>query len=276
MNTELLPSGIKDFLSGLSKPEIWEKASGMALSIAVILVLSRILQVVVGRALKKTMPEPRAQMIRKGIRYLAYVIIATTLLKGFGVDLSALLGAAGIAGIAIGFAAQTSISNFISGLFLISEKPFEPGNSIQVGDITGVVLSVDLLSAKIQTFDNRFVRIPNETIIKTNVINISRFPIRRLDVMVAVSYRSDLPRVREILADVAAKNTNVLDNPAPLILIDKFDPSGINILFGVWFESTNLLETKNSIISDIHARFAAEGIEIPYPKMDVYVKEPKA
>ena len=67
MNTEFLPSGIKEFLSGLSKPEIWEKASGMALSIAVILVLSRILQVVVGRALKKTMPEPRAQMIRKGV-----------------------------------------------------------------------------------------------------------------------------------------------------------------------------------------------------------------
>jgi small-conductance mechanosensitive channel len=276
MNNEQITNTVKTFFADVLKPDFWEKAMGLAISIALILVISRILQVVIGRTLKKNMPEPRTKMIRKGIRYSAYVIIITTLLKAFGVDLSALLGAAGIAGIAIGFAAQTSISNLISGLFLISEKPFEPGNSIQVGDITGVVLSVDLLSVKIQTFDNRFVRIPNETIIKTNVINISRFPIRRLDVMISVSYKSNLARVRELLAEVAAKNTNVLDNPAPLILMDKFDASGINILFGVWFESSNLMETKNSIISDIHSRFSSEGIEIPYPKLDVFVRESQA
>ncbi|TXT50873.1 MAG: mechanosensitive ion channel MscS [Spirochaetes bacterium] len=273
MNNVNISETVTAFFAHVLKPDFWEKATSLAISIALILVISRILQVLIGRTLKKTMPEPRTQMIRKGVRYLAYVIIATTLLKAFGVDLSALLGAAGIAGIAIGFAAQTSISNLISGLFLISEKPFEPGNSIQVGDITGVVLSVDPLSVKIQTFDNRFVRIPNESIIKTNVINISRFPIRRLDVMVPVSYKSNLDRVRGLLAEVAAKNTNVLDNPAPLILIDKFDASGINILFGVWFESSNLMETKNSIISDIHSRFSLEGIAIPYPKLDVFVKE---
>jgi small-conductance mechanosensitive channel len=222
------------------------------------------------------MPEARTILVRKAIRYLGYVVVITTILKSLGVDLSALLGAAGIAGIAIGFAAQTSISNLISGLFLISEKPFKIGDTIQTGDITGIVMSVDLLSVKIQTFDNRFVRIPNETIIKTNVINITRFPIRRLDIWISVSYASDLEIVKALLKDIAAKNVHVLDNPAPLVLIDKFDSSGINILFGLWFEITKLMDVKNSIIVDIHKRFAEEGVEIPYPKMDVYVKDSSA
>jgi small-conductance mechanosensitive channel len=273
MNNDWIPDFLTSLANDLMKPESWRKALGLGLALVLILVISRILQIIVAKTLRKTMPEPRTLMIKKAIRYLGYVIAATTLLKAFGVDLSALLGAAGIAGIAIGFAAQTSISNLISGLFLISEKPFQIGDSIQVGDITGIVMSVDLLSVKLQTFDNRFVRIPNETIIKTNVINISRFPIRRLDVWVSVSYASDLEKVNDMLQDIAAKNIHVLDNPAPLILIDRMDPSGISILFGLWFEASKLLDLKNSIIVDIHKRFAAEGVEIPLPKMDVLVRE---
>lgn len=273
MNTDWIPDFLKGIVGDLLKPESWRKALGLGLVLILILVISRILQTIAARTIRKTMPETRTLMIKKGIRYLGYVIAATTLLKAFGVDLSALLGAAGIAGIAIGFAAQTSVSNLISGLFLISEKSFQIDDAIQVGDITGVVMSVDLLSVKLQTFDNRFVRIPNETIIKTNVINISRFPIRRLDIWVSVSYASDLEKTKNLLQDIAAKNIHVLDNPAPLIFIDKFDASGINILFGVWFEISKLLDVKNSIIIDIHKRFAEEGIEIPYPKMDVYVQE---
>ncbi|PKL06218.1 MAG: mechanosensitive ion channel family protein [Spirochaetae bacterium HGW-Spirochaetae-9] len=273
MNTDMIPDFLTSLADDLTKPESWKKALGVGLALVLILVISRVLQIIVAKTLRKTMPEPRALMIKKAIRYLGYVIAATTLMKAFGLDLSALLGAAGIAGIAIGFAAQTSISNLISGLFLISEKPFQIGDSIQVGDITGIVMSVDLLSVKLQTFDNRFVRIPNETIIKTNVINISRFPIRRLDVWVSVAYSSDLEKVKDLLKDIAAKNIHVLDNPAPLIFFDKFDASGINILFGLWFEISKLLDVKNSIIIDIHKRFAAEGIEIPFPKMDVILRE---
>jgi small-conductance mechanosensitive channel len=219
------------------------------------------------------MPEPKAQLIRKTIRYTGYVVAIASILQSMGINLSALLGAAGIAGIAIGFAAQTSVSNLISGLFLISEKSFQIGDVIQAGDITGIVMSIDLLSVKLQTFDNKFVRIPNETIIKTNVVNITRFPIRRLDITVGVSYNSDLKKVTELLKDIAAKNMYALDNPEPLILIDKFDKSSINILLGVWFEQSKLVDLKNSIIIDIHERFDKEGIEIPYSKMDIYIKE---
>lgn len=231
-----------------------------------------IIQVIVARLTKKYLADQQYFLLKKVVRYTGYVIACMTLFKSLGIDLSALLGAAGIAGIAIGFAAQTSVSNVISGLFLISEKPFQLGDVIQVGDVSGTVFSIDFLSVKIQTFDNRFVRIPNETLIKTNVVNITRFPIRRLDVWVSVAYTSDLERVRSLLLDVAAKNIYVLDNPEPLIVFDKFEASGISILLGLWFEKSNFLALKNSIMKDILTRFKEEGIEIPYPKMDVFLK----
>lgn len=272
MNATILPDFFSKLLQDAATPEFWRKALGIVATAAIILIFFRVLQVIATRAIKKNIPEQKTLLMRRAIRYTGWVIAVISVLQAMGVNLSALLGAAGIAGIAIGFAAQTSVSNLISGIFLIFEKPFQIGDVIQVGDITGIVLSIDLLSIKLQTFDNRFVRIPNESIIKSNVINTTRFPIRRLDIWVGVSYRSDLARVTELLKDIAAKNLNALDNPEPLIYFDKFDASSINILFGVWFEQSKLVDLRNTIIMDIQTRFAAEGIEIPYPKRDLYIK----
>lgn len=276
MNTELVFSNISHFLSQFTSADFYNKVLGTAIAIVLVLLVFSIMRRVVGKMIAPAVPEPRVFVIKKIIRYTGYVVAVMTLFNALGVDLSALLGAAGIAGIAVGFAAQTSVSNVISGLFLISEKPFQVGDVIQVGDVSGVVQSIDFLSVKIQTFDNRYIRIPNETLIKTNVTNITRFPIRRLDVWVTVGYQSDLERVRSILLDVAAKNPYVLDNPEPIVVFDKFDSSGINILVGLWFEKSEFLNLKNSIMNDIHRRFAQEGIEIPYPKLDVFMKQPIA
>jgi small-conductance mechanosensitive channel len=276
MKTEVLFSNISTFFSQFVSGDFYNKILGTAIAIVLVLVVFSILNRIIGKMAAATLPQPRAFVIKKVIRYTGYVVAVMTLFNALGVDLSALLGAAGIAGIAVGFAAQTSVSNVISGLFLISEKPFQIGDVIQVGDVSGVVQSIDFLSVKIQTFDNRYIRIPNETLIKTNVTNITRFPIRRLDVWVSVAYTSDLERVRSILLDVASRNPYVLDNPEPLIVFDKFDSSGIHILLGLWFEKSEYLNLKNSIMVDLHRRFAQEGIEIPYPKMDVYMRQPTA
>ncbi len=268
-------SDLRSFLSGLVSVELYSKITGLVAVVLLILLSFKILQVVVGRALKGHVPDQRGILIKKLIRYAGFTFAVITIFKQLGIDLSALLGAAGIAGIALGFAAQTSVSNVISGLFLISEKPFQLEDVIQVGDITGIVQSIDLLSIKLQTFDNRFVRIPNETIIKTNVVNITRFPIRRLDVKLMVDYASDLDFVMKVLEDIAHKNIWVLDNPEPLIVMDKFENSGIEILFGLWFEKSNFLQLKNSIMIDVRKRFRLEGINIPFPQMDVHLSQAK-
>lgn len=214
-----------------------------------------------------------AMVIGNAVLYLGIVIIIVTILADLGFQLGALLGAAGIAGIAIGFASQTSLSNIISGLFTITEKPFGIGDAIVVGDTRGIVERIGLLSVNLRTFDNQFVRIPNETIIKSQVTTITRYPIRRLDIKVGVAYKEDIAKVMKILREVADKNPYCLDEPEPLILFTDFADSSLSFLFGVWFSKTDMLLLRNSIMREIKERFDAEGIEIPFPHRTLYTGE---
>ncbi|MFP4070110.1 MAG: mechanosensitive ion channel family protein, partial [Opitutales bacterium] len=186
------------------------------------------------------------------------------------VNLTAVLGAAGIATVAIGFAAQTSLSNLISGLFLLGERPFEVGDLIVVGQTRGIVLSIDLLSVKLRTLDNLMVRMPNETLIKSEVTNITRFPIRRLDINIGVAYREDVDRVVRLLKEVADANPISLNEPEPLVIFENFGASSLDFMLGVWVEKSKFLDLKNSIMRDIKQRFDAEGIEIPFPHLTLY------
>jgi len=206
----------------------------------------------------------------KIVLYTGLSIIIISILNDFGFKLSHLLGAAGIVGIAVGFASQTSVSNIISGLFLIAEKPFEVGDVITVNNVTGVVLSIDTLSVKLRTFDNKFVRIPNETIIKSDVTNVTRFPIRRVDINVGIAYKENISRVREILLDIAHKNPLCLNEPNPLVVFSGYGNSSIDFLFLVWAVKTDWLNLKNSIMEEVKNRFDKEGIEIPFPHISLY------
>jgi small-conductance mechanosensitive channel len=230
----------------------------------------RLLNALINRMTRKYLSQQYIMLLRKAIQYTGAVIILFIILSVLGVKITALLGAAGIVGIAVGFAAQTSMSNLISGLFLISEKPFQIGDAIKVGDKTGVILSIDLLSVKIQTFDNQYIRIPNSVLITTELTNITRFPIRRLDIKFAVSYRTDVTRLRRVLLAVAASNTFCLDEPEPIIVFTDFGESGMQFLFGVWFHKPDQLEVRNSLMQQIKESFEAEGIEFAYPARALY------
>lgn len=205
--------------------------------------------------------------------YVMIIITFVVVLHEMGYQLTPLLGAAGIVGIAIGFASQTSVSNIISGFFLIAEKPFQVGDVISVGNTTGVVLSIDTLSVKLRTFDNRFVRIPNEMIIKTEVTNITRFPIRRAEMPVSVAYKEDIGRVRNILIDIANKNPMALQEPAPVVNFMAYGASSIDLMFIVWCAREDFLSVRNSIQEEVKKRFDVEGIEIPFPHTSIYAGE---
>ena len=206
----------------------------------------------------------------KIVYYVGLVILLITVLGELGISLAPLLGAAGILGVALGFASQTSVSNIISGFFLIAEQPFKVDDIITVGNTSGFVLSIDMLSVKIRTFDNRFVRIPNEMIIKTEVINNTKFPIRRFNCSVSVAYKEDIGKVREILMDVAEKNEYCMSEPAPLIIFDAFGSSSIDLLLLVWAQKDEYIPLKNTINEEVKARFDKEGIEIPFPHVSLY------
>jgi small-conductance mechanosensitive channel len=129
------------------------------------------------------------------------------------------------------------------------------------------------LSIKVKTYDNLLIRIPNQSVISTELINVTKFPIRRLDFQIGVAYKEDLRKVKSVLEDVARNNPLCLEEPEPVIIFQSFGDSSIDITFAVWFEKANYLAVKNSVFIEIKEAFDREGIEMPFPHVSVYAGE---
>jgi small-conductance mechanosensitive channel len=198
-------------------------------------------------------------------RYGVLALTAAAALSQLGFDLRVVLGAAGVLTVAVGFAAQTSASNLISGIFLMIERPFVNGDVVQVGDIQGEVVTIDLLSTKLRTAANLMVRIPNETMVKSNIVNFSYFPIRRVEFSIGVGYGSDLGQVERLLREAAETHPLCLEEPEPVFMFQSFGDSAINVQIHVWTVTANVQQVKNDLNVDIKTRFDAAGIDIPYP-----------
>ena len=209
---------------------------------------------------------------RRGIFYFIFLIFVMASLKEAGFKLSVFLGAAGILTVALGFASQTSATNLISGLFLIGEGSFEIGDTIQITlirghTIEGEVLSIDLLSVKLMTQDNVYVRLPNELLIRAPVMNLSKFPIRRIPITLAINFHEDIIKVREVLLGVANSYPLVLADPKPAVTVTAFRESSIELLFAVWCVQDNFLKVRDEMQERIRNGFVENQIEIPVPKM---------
>jgi len=202
--------------------------------------------------------------------YSIFILFGVSALHQLGFNLGVLLGAAGVLSIAVGFAAQTSISNLISGLFVMGEKAFTIGDIIRVGETTGEVLSVDLLSVKLRTFDNLFVRLPNETIIKSEVTTLTKFDIRRIDLQLGIAYKENIEAVRNVLKQVVNDHVNCLEEPEPLIILTGFADSAVTLQLSFYVERKNFLMVRNEIYEQIKLAFDTAGIEIPFPHRTLY------
>jgi small-conductance mechanosensitive channel len=260
-------------LQALLTPERLIKIAGTVLVIVLFYIAYRVIKYYVNKTAKKKLQTRRLAVIDKVIRYTFNVLVALYVLNLLGINISAILGAAGIAGVAIGFAAQTSMSNIISGFFLFIDKSLQLGEYVTVGDISGTVTSIDLLSVKLTTPDNQLIHIPNENIIKANIIDNTVNPTRRLQIPVGVSYTSDLKQVVDVLTNVTVKIPQILQAPAPVIMFDKFADSSINIILAVWLKQEDMLIVKNTTIMTIYEDFAAAGISIPFPQLEVHAKD---
>ena len=160
-----------DFIKTYFTLENLFKAFGALIMIVIIYLIFVLIRHGIKRIPAERLNVQQRMIIKKVINYTFYIIILMYILSLFGIKLSAIWGAAGIAGIAIGFASQTSVSNLISGLFVLGEKTMKIGDFISVGGQAGTVDSVGLLSVKVHTPDNQMIRIPNSTIINSNFIN---------------------------------------------------------------------------------------------------------
>ncbi|MCK9632433.1 MAG: mechanosensitive ion channel [Methanoregula sp.] len=216
------------------------------------------------------------------VRYLIWFVAFVLLLKNFEIDITALLAAAGIAGIAIALAAQDIIGNFFGGIIIAIDKPFRIGDRVKVDTFFGDIMALGPRSTRIRTLDNQVITIPNSTITSSVVINFSTpDPTLKVRIPFSVAYSSDLNKVMEVLLaiarEAAVKTPWVMTDPAPSVYFLEFGESGISGQLLLWTNNYDYSwDVQDWMIKQISRRFKEEKIEIPFPQVDVWMRKPEA
>jgi small-conductance mechanosensitive channel len=208
------------------------------------------------------------------IRYFIVILGFVMALSAAGIDLSEFGLIAGALGIGIGFGLQNIVSNFISGLILIYERPIQSGDTVEVGNLMGQVKRIGIRSSNVKTYDGAEVVVPNSNLVSNDLINWTLSDNRRrIEVKVGVAYGSDPNQVLELLKKVATDHERVLDDPEPLALFEEFGDSSLNfrLLFWVYFEDGFI--TKSDVAIGVYNILHENNITIPFPQVDLHVKD---
>jgi small-conductance mechanosensitive channel len=208
---------------------------------------------------------PHVGKISRNVVFYAILGVAIITALGIFIEITTIIAAAGIAGIAIGMAAQRSVSNIISGIFLLADQPFAIGDAVVIGGDGGVVLDISLFSTRLRTFDNKYLRIPNDAVANAKIINLSTYDLRRLDIPVGVAYKEDVGRAVEMIENVVKKSEKVLVEPEPQVLVTGFGESSIDLNVRVWVQRSELFLARTELVKNIKSALDEGGIEIPFP-----------
>lgn len=260
----------------LEKLASWEALSPYMMAILTLIIgyiIGRSLARAAGTIVRQSGSAHGALLTQKIVLYLVFTIALIFALANLGLKVSGLLATAGIFTVALGFAAQTSVSNVISGFFLFFDRPFSIGDTVKIDTTLGTVLSIDLLSTRIRTFDNLMVRIPNEGLLKSTIINYTLYNVRRVEIPIAVAFGSDLENVRKIILKIAHDHRLILDEPAPAIIFDTMTDSGVNLLVRAWAERSDYITARSELTMGIHNALAESGISIPFPQRIVHLEQ---
>lgn len=214
------------------------------------------------------------QFVDSFIKAALYVVLVFLIAASFGVDAASIVALLGSAGVAIGLAVQGSLSNLAGGVLILLLKPFKVGDYIVEGvtNKEGEVAEIQIFYTKLITPDNRMVILPNGNLANNTIVNVTTRQFRRADVPVSVSYNSDLKRAKDVLLEMIKKDEKVLKDKDMLVFVDQLGDSGIVLNVRCWFTNEDYWEGKWRITENCKYVLDAAGIEIPYNKLDVHVR----
>lgn len=205
----------------------------------------------------------------------AILMIATVLmaLSQMGIQTTSFIAILGAAGLAVGLALQGSLANFASGVLIILFRPFKSGDFIEAGGVTGTVDSIEIFQTAMKTPDNKRVLVPNAQITGGHIINFSAESTRRVDLVIGISYDSDLLKAKTILQDIIRNDERVLPEPEPNIRVSELAESSVNIIVRPWVKTEDYWGVYWDTLEKVKLAFDQQGIGIPFPQMDVHIKK---
>ena len=244
----------------------------VSIIIAVGVIAARIVRMIFKRKFAPNLSPDSAKSMGKLLYYGIIIISLGIATSSQGIDLGGLIVGAGFLGIVIGFASQGVVSNLISGIFLMIEKPVRQGNIVDVpGEAEGRLLDIGIFSSRIQQFDGTVMRIPNQKLFNANIRTFELSEIRRTDMMVGISYSDDVDKAISVMKEAIKKHvTYALIEPEPQFWVTELGDNSVNISVRVWHPRDDLTEVKPTLLKVIKNALDAAGIEIPFPQRVIW------
>jgi len=234
--------------------------------------LSRFLSWLVHRAIHGVqLPQLLEQFLVKAVRWVVMIggiIVALTALE---ISVAPLLAMVGAASFILAFALKDSLSNLASGLMILFFRPFDIGDFVEVGGVTGKVLSLNLVATTIRTADNKEIIVPNNTVFSNVITNSTSVSTRRVDMEFGIGYDDDIDKTLSILNDIVTNHPLVLKNPEPTIKVHTLADSSVNFICRPWTKSSDYWDVYWDVTMEVKKRFDADGVGIPYPQQDVHL-----
>lgn len=213
--------------------------------------------------------------LAKMTRRLVVLVGIVVAISMFGVNITPLVAAIGAAGLVVGLALQGTLSNFASGILILLYRPFDVGDYIDAGGVSGTVGSMSLVTTTITTPDNKVLIVPNNAIWNDVITNVTGSATRRVDMTFGIGYPEDIDKAKEVLLEVLRAHPLTLDDPEPVVQVSALADSSVNFIARPWVKTSDYWAVFWEITAEVKRRFDTEGIGIPFPQMDVHIHRPR-